>query len=371
MRWQPVALTAVMMLSGAEQPEAIPTQAARIIIEAQESTNQVWPGFSLPARSFAIYTSAGTYLHTLGAAPEGFVRQGSLYYRSGPLPGFEGVLATALPLGDLRVTIVGAGRTAEATAQTLYHEAFHAFQQEAMLSTAAALDAGSLSITADQAASIEVERRLLREALQQRQAPQAPLIDALAVRRARTARGGESLAAAERIVERHEGLAEYVALMSMARALKRTPLTARAVVARSLELPLKTFGGSPDERLVRTRGYATGAAMAMLLDDLDSGLAIRCRRPTARRARGGGCLVSGGANRRSRDRGARQAWIRQAASRRRSAVGLAERDDRAGVQRAGALPGGRGDVGHREAVVQLQRRIPTRRRVCIGHALAC
>ena len=39
-------------------------------------------------------------------------------------------------------------------------------------------------------------------------------------------------------------------------------------ISQQLAVPMRTFGGSPDERLIRTRAYGTGAAMALLLDRL-------------------------------------------------------------------------------------------------------
>jgi len=71
---------------------------------------------------------------------------------------------------------------------------------------------------------------------------------------------------AERQAERTEGLAAYVEARSIALALGKP---ARAVVddiSRQLSAPMRDFGGSPDERLIRTRGYGTGAAMGILLD---------------------------------------------------------------------------------------------------------
>ena len=39
-------------------------------------------------------------------------------------------------------------------------------------------------------------------------------------------------------------------------------------ISRQLGIRMRTFGGSPDERLIRTRAYGTGAAMGLLLDRL-------------------------------------------------------------------------------------------------------
>jgi hypothetical protein len=259
---------AFVLAQASPAPDALAEQAARIILEAPAATNGVWPGYSLPDRSFAISVADGTYVSTRAQPPEGFVRRGALYYRPGPLPGFGGILDTDYRLGDLSVTVVVPARTAEDTALKLYHEAFHAFQGETMTRLESRLDAESMTITAEQAASVEIERRLLREALQKPGLQRVRLVEALSIRHERGAAGGEAFKAAERAAERHEGVAEYVGLQSIALAMGRTPLAARSVVERNLGLPLRVFGGSPDERLIRTRSYATGAALALLLDEL-------------------------------------------------------------------------------------------------------
>jgi len=240
----------------ASQPAAdrIAGQAMAIVIDAPAGANQVWPGFSLPSRGFAIHTATGTYLHTPGAAPEGFTRTGRWWFRPGAP-------------GDLHVNAVPASQSASHTIRTLYHEAFHAFQREHP-GRFRPPDSQTEPFTREQAASIEVERRVLAQALRYPNRAQQYLRDALALRHERTAANGASLAAAERYGEWHEGLADYVAELSVARALGRPVETARASVRRSLGIPLSTFGGSPEERLIRARSHGTGAALGLLLDQL-------------------------------------------------------------------------------------------------------
>jgi hypothetical protein len=251
-----IALALWCSTVGASQPaaERVAEQTLAIVLDAPDAANQVWPRFTLPSRSFAIYTATGTYLHTPGAAPEGFAQKGRWWFKAGAP-------------GDLSVTAVPASSSASATARTLYHEAFHAFQREhpgRLLPP----DPRSEPFTREQAASIEVERRVLAQALRYPNRARQYLLDALALRHERTSANGASLAAAERYAEWHEGLAEYVGELSTARALGRTVETARAAVRGSLGVRLSTFGGSPAERLIRARSHGTGAALGLLLDAL-------------------------------------------------------------------------------------------------------
>lgn len=264
-----LVISALIGFACAASPDArtsVAQDAMTIVFDAPATINNVWPGFMLLNRSFVVYDSSGAYLHTPGDPPEGFRKEGRWFYRPGRIPGLNGGIAIDHAVGALRVTAVPVSTTADRTAQTLYHEAFHAFQRE-HFPPLPAIDAQSLGLTPAQAAAIEVERRVLAEALALR-TPHARLAEALALRRERAAAAGQALESAERGIERHEGIAEYVGYVSIALALKRSRITPRQQIARALLIPLKTMGGSPDERLVRTRSYATGAAFGILLDRL-------------------------------------------------------------------------------------------------------
>jgi hypothetical protein len=254
----------------ASGPDRIAMAAIALVVNAPTEANQVWPGFSLPSRSFAVQTPSGLFLHTPGPAPPGFQRVRGVWFQAGPLPGLGAGIAIDHPIGELRVTIVRAGSTADQTARTLYHEGFHGFQR-AQSKQRPILDSRTLAITVDQAARIEIERRLLADALLDQKSASLRLREAMALRRERSAAGGEALQAAERFAEWNEGLAEYVGIASAARALKQPDQGPRQTVAASLKLSLASLGGSPDERLVRARSYATGAALALLLDELEPG----------------------------------------------------------------------------------------------------
>ena len=184
------------------------------------------------------------------------------------LPNFTAGYEKTYNLGGLSVVAVRATRTVEETITLLYHESFHAFQKTWARSSPD-VDYGSIQgLRPAHAASVEVERRVLRGALRSNE-PIAPFAhQALAVRARRTSQASADFVLAERQAEQDEGLAKYVEARSVALALGKSAQTVIDDVGQQLAVPMRTFGGSPDERLIRTRAYATGAAMALLLDRL-------------------------------------------------------------------------------------------------------
>jgi hypothetical protein len=262
---------AVVLSSGIAATSAtqggLAERAATAALEAPAGANAVWPGFSLRERNWLIYDDDGAALWTPGLPPAEFTRRGRIYYRAGKLPGLVGNLNLSYRLGDLRVAAIHVGPTLPQTLRTLYHEAFHAFQNERFIADDGS-GRGIVAITPAQAASIEIERSLLSFALARKQPDNVRrqfVHEALAIRAQRSANAAE-LAAAERRAERNEGLAEYVGLLSAARASGRPDETVAEEIATAARRPLRLWMGSPDERLIRIRAYATGAAMGLLLD---------------------------------------------------------------------------------------------------------
>jgi len=254
------------ILSGAAPSVAERTVAT--ILNAPAATNAIWPGFSLPDRDWAVQDESGVYLVTKKTPPDSFTARGRWYFRQDPLPNFTAGFELDYNLDGLHLVAIRAVRTAEQTAAMLYHESFHTFQKTWAVS-APHVDYGSIqNLLPAHAAGIEVERRVLRDAIRS-SAPIQPFAQqALAVRARRASQVTADFVQAERQAERNEGLAAYVEARSMAAALGKS---ARAVVddiAEQLEAPMRAFGGSPDERLIRTRAYGTGAAMGLLLDRL-------------------------------------------------------------------------------------------------------
>ncbi len=221
-----------------------------------------WPGFDATAIPLALYDSERTYLIRHPGPPEGFR----------PMRGAGGVMVsdsvhpemranTDIELAGVRTATVSWDRAggvgADALARTLLHEAFHAFQSERHPSWTAN-EVSLFTYPAGRATLIGL-RRLETGAL--RRAVEAP--DSvrvlcwsqafLRIRRDRFARLPEEAVAYERGTELREGLARYVA--------------AYAAGDPPPELPGDGF--PPEE--VRARGYATGHALAALLDGLDPG----------------------------------------------------------------------------------------------------
>ena len=259
-----VALTE--LLSGAAP--SIAEQSVAMILNAPAATNAIWPGFSLPDRDWAVQDESGVYLITKTKPPDSFTTRGRWYFRPESLPNFTASYEKNYNLGRLSVVAVRATRTVEETITLLYHESFHAFQKT-WVSASADVDYGVIQgLLPAHAASIEVERRALRDAIRSN-GPVEPLAqEALAVRARRAAQVSADFVLAERQAERDEGLAKYVEARSVALALRKSAQTVIDDVGRQLAVPMRTFGGSPDERLIRTRAYGTGAAMALLLDGL-------------------------------------------------------------------------------------------------------
>src|SRR5688572_12124182 len=218
-------LCLVAVLPAHSASPSVAEKAIALILNAPEAANAVWPGFSLPERNWLIYDAAGAYLVTTSPPPPSFEAKGRWFFRAGVLPGLDGTLNWAYRLGDLSVTAVPVARSPERTAAGLYHEAFHAFQDErfgVLKDTAPSSGDFAGELTAGLAASVEVERRALREAIRAKGVDTDLIRQAVAVRAHRTATGSRALLAAERQAEQREGLAQYVEEHSIARALKRS-----------------------------------------------------------------------------------------------------------------------------------------------------
>lgn len=266
-----VASFAAIVALGSASPAAAPSiaeQSVAAVMTAPPATNAVWPGYSLPERDWAVQDETGVYLVTRSQPPASFVARGRWYFRREPLPDFGAGFELQYPLGDLRIVAVRAKPSVEQTVSLLYHEAFHEFQR-GWEDPASVVDYGTIgSFLPTQAASIEVERRILRDAIRAKGADPTLARRATAVRLLRSAGVTTEFIQAERRAERTEGLAAYVEARSVQLAFRKSPSAAVEDIGEQLAVPMRTFGGSPDERLIRTRGYGTGAAIALLLDRL-------------------------------------------------------------------------------------------------------
>ncbi len=259
-------LVLTSVVSGAAP--SIGERSVAAILNAPAATNAVWPGFSLPDRDWAVQDDSGVYLVTKTKPPDSFTKRDRWYFRQEPLPNFTAGFELDYRLGDLRLVAARAKRTVEQTVALLYHESFHVFQRT-WTTSAAAVDYGSTTgFLPAHAASVEVERRVLRDAIRSNGPIQPFIQQAVAVRARRASQVSTDFVQAERHAERNEGLAAYVDARSVALALGKPARTVVDDISQQLGAPMRTFGGSPDERLIRTRAYGTGAAMGLLLDRL-------------------------------------------------------------------------------------------------------
>ena len=259
-------LVLTTVLSGAAS--SIAEQSVAAIMNAPVATNAVWPGFSLPDRDWAVQDETGVYLVTKKTPPDSFTARGRWYFRQEPLPNFTAGFEMNYRLGDLRLVAARARPSVERTVALLYHESFHVFQKT-WAGLANPVDYGSIqNLLPAHAAGIEVERRALRDAIRSSGRIEPFAQQALAVRARRASQVSGDFVQAERHAERNEGLAAYVDARSAASALGKSARSAIDDIGRQLGIPMRTFGGSPDERLIRSRAYGTGAAMGLLLDRL-------------------------------------------------------------------------------------------------------
>jgi hypothetical protein len=157
------------------------------------------------------------------------------------------------------------------------HEAFHEFQR-ATARRGRRFGAGENSMLVatypvfdvENEAAFALEGRLLGRALRAGSAEQARRLarEFLAVREARQARLDTAISAFEVAAELNEGLAQYAMLRGLRELARRAPSRfARAAAAESAqEVALLDSLLAVGPRSVRRRFYATGSAIAILLD---------------------------------------------------------------------------------------------------------
>ena len=201
-------LVLASVVSGAAP--SIAERSVAAVLNAPAATNAIWPGFSLPDRDWAVQDETGVYLVTKKSPPDSFTARDRWYFRQEPLPNFTAAFVLDYRLGDLSMVAVRAKRTVEETVALLYHESFHAFQKT-WAASSPHLDYGSIQdFRPAHAASIEVERRVFRDAIRS-SGPIEPFAQqALAVRARRASQVSADSVQAERQAERNEGLAAYV-----------------------------------------------------------------------------------------------------------------------------------------------------------------
>jgi len=223
-------------------------------VERIAGKGELWPGFDPMAIPLAMYDGERTYLFRHPAPPEGFRLDARTrpiaYVFAGRHPAITA--NTSTDLGGIRTATVmlpppDAGRSMANLAAVAIHEAFHVFQRkrhpawqanEADLFAYPLDDAGLLTLR-------RVESEALRRALESASACWARR--AMDVRTERFARMDSASVAYEHGTELYEGLANYIQGLAG-------------------DAPIDLAAGGFTAFDVRLRAYATGRAMAVLLD---------------------------------------------------------------------------------------------------------
>ena len=268
--------------------ELVDAAASAVRIAPHSST--VWPDFHIPAPAILIYRPGGqAILVSRAKAPEPFVAaprdrlpailRNRTFIACAPLPGLNGNFNTNYQVGPIRAVAVKLEATTYETLEVLFHESFHKFQDGAFSRTIGAnstplaeekrLDPDIVS-QPEFVASMEVERRILAEAVKLGDARAVPLLrQYLAIRRQRRAGLPADVREAELNIERKEGSAAIVGSEIASRAVGRNP--------RAESDQLRMFMAEPPQSLpsgmsgygrFRARAFGSGVALAWILTRL-------------------------------------------------------------------------------------------------------
>lgn len=268
MRRGPWFLAAAMLAAAAVETAAAQDQARALLVEREvermAAQGELWPGFDPLAVPLAIYTGEHTFLFRHPAPPAGFAAVAGAEPVFWELAGRHPAMTAnssadvgGTPTATLMADGERAGHGVADLAATAVHEAFHVYQRRAHKGWAG--DEGVLFLYPSEDARLlglrRVESAALRRALAAPEAAEAACWARLAL----TARGerfaGMEAACStyERLTELNEGLATYVQL--------------RAGDKATVEIPAAEF--KPAD--IRARIYASGPALAFLLDRLSPG----------------------------------------------------------------------------------------------------
>lgn len=254
----PAAFARQSARGGVPAPTAADVYAVVDEVDAVAARSALWPGFDPRRVPLAIFNGDATFLFRHPNPPPEFV---SLSSRQG-VWAFAGrhesvtANATAELNGVLTATAMlkpGARRDPRGQAALVIHEAFHVFQRERHPDWSA--NELELFVYPFEDADALRLRRLETHALARAETARARAdaacwaSSALKLRAERYARIPSGSAAYERGTELNEGLASYVEALAAGRA-RRSPL------------PAEDFPAGE----VRRRAYATGRALAALLD---------------------------------------------------------------------------------------------------------
>ncbi len=261
-------------LPGSEAPDQIESSDQPWAVAIEEAVERaaihgsfdraLWPGFDPLSVPLAIYDGEKTYLFRHPDSPEPFRAAGEFGSGVHVMEGrHEKVTANTnseiagVPTATLLLDPARARDSAGALAAVAIHEAFHVFQREhhaGWLGNEADLFVYPTD-SAEMLALRRQETEALRNALQadDAQTRSCWVRTVISLRNQRYAQMESTFAAYERGTELNEGLATYVQM--------------RVEGKTTVELPAIEFKPAA----IRQRAYATGSALAVLLDRVDPG----------------------------------------------------------------------------------------------------
>jgi hypothetical protein len=252
-------LTAALPLVAQQAPRPDALQVIRVF--RRIVTQNLWPEFEPGTTPVEFFDGTNTYLLNHPSPPNGF-RPVAGQQNVDLFPGQHesvrantGTLVNGVPTATADIS--GSVSTANEQAALLVHETFHVFQARYYPKWGA--NEADLFTYPVENAELLAQRRLesigLVRALEAKDPKNASCwaADALAVRNRRFTALPSTAIAYERGVELREGLAQYVQFKS---------------IGKSAALTTEDF--PPDQAQVRQRAYASGQALALLLDRVDS-----------------------------------------------------------------------------------------------------
>lgn len=280
----PLAVAALLLGTALAPAQETPDTVRRIlqlheIIERRgaEIGPRIWPGFrpdTIPTL-YVIAHRAKVLVPWRRGWPAGFTP-----IRERPDAGIAGSGIVSLPSGQLIAFMsVDSTMSPGLVLGTAIHEAFHSFERSVMRDSQMfgawenAMLVGSYPVfNVDNEAAFALEGKQLRRALAAPSVAGASRLarEFLALRAHRQGLLAPEYAEFERLAEMNEGLAQYALVRGLAEvaALEGGPWVDRARIEARVEVQLLDSLLAMSRRSVRRRFYATGSAMALLLDRL-------------------------------------------------------------------------------------------------------
>ncbi|HET8649052.1 MAG TPA: hypothetical protein VFL95_03355 [Gemmatimonadales bacterium] len=273
----------------ADTAAVLDSVARQVVSLGAAHGSQIWPGYhpdSIPL-DFVLPTHGDFLFNWRGALPDGYSPLAGIAHAGWRDLRALGAASTGTTIGGRRVAQVvvhsldGASLTC-----TAFHEAFHVFQA-AVRRDGRRFGAGENSFyvasypvfNVDNEAGMALEGRILAAALSARSdsARRRVAREFVATRRGRQQQLDAEFAEFERATELNEGLAQYALVRALDLLVAHGPVGWRAsarhqLAAERARLDHLTNDGRQSFRL---RFYATGPAMALLLDRLAPGWKTR------------------------------------------------------------------------------------------------